>query len=183
LLESTRTLNGFQLSFGRPASAGGSTLIGYLLYRDEGIAGSPYTLIYNGTSRPEVTTFKVDGLETALTYSFQLFSLNTRFQSATPATLNLLIGTLPERPSRIRRADVIFVEGEITVEWDSPSNSGGVELIEYEIWIDDGAGDFSINSAPEETPAAGATSAVLSGLVTGNTYGIRMKATNLIGTG
>jgi hypothetical protein len=70
LLESTRTLHGFQLSFGRPASDGGSALIGYLLYRDEGIAGSPFTLIHNGTSQPEVATFIVEGLETALTYRF-----------------------------------------------------------------------------------------------------------------
>jgi hypothetical protein len=74
------------------------------------------------------------------------------------------------------------VAEEITIEWDEPSHAGGVELVEYEVWIDDGAGDFSANSAPAETVAAGDTSAVLSGLVTGNTYGFRMKAINLVGT-
>jgi len=181
LLESSRTLTGFQLSFGRPASDGGSALIGYLLYRDEGIAGSPYTLIFNGTSKPEVTTHAVEGLETALTYRFQLFSLNTRFRSATPATLELLVGTLPGRPRHLRRLDAPFVPEEIPVEWDAPSHAGGVALVAYEVWVDDGAGDFGGSADPAVTTDADASSEVLSGLVTGGTYGIRMKVTNLIG--
>ena len=49
---SSRTLDGFRLTFGRPASDGGSPHIGFLLYRDEGIAGSPFTLAFNGSSMP-----------------------------------------------------------------------------------------------------------------------------------
>lgn len=156
LLESSRALDGFLLVFGRPVSDGGSALIGYLLYRDEGIAGSPFTLIFNGTSRPEVATSRVEGLETALTYSFQLYSRNKIFRSATPATLQLLIGTLPSPPQRTRRAETAFVTGEITIEWDSPSQAGGVALGPYEVWLDDGAGDFSANVVPAVTAAAGA---------------------------
>jgi hypothetical protein len=70
LEESSRALEGFKLNFERPVSDGGSPHIGFLLYRDEGIAASPFTLIFNGSSKPEISAFTVTGLQTALTYTF-----------------------------------------------------------------------------------------------------------------
>jgi hypothetical protein len=67
------------LTFGKPTSDGGSPIIGYLLYRDEGVSGSPFTLIFNGTSKPEIVSFKVTGLLTGMTYSFKLYSVNKIF--------------------------------------------------------------------------------------------------------
>jgi len=53
--ESTRTLTTLDLMFQPDTSDnGGSPIIGYLLQRDEGIAGSPFTQIYDGTTRPEI---------------------------------------------------------------------------------------------------------------------------------
>lgn len=48
-IDSSRTLTSIVLKFTPNSNNGGSSVIGYELYRDEGIAGSPYTLIYNGT--------------------------------------------------------------------------------------------------------------------------------------
>jgi hypothetical protein len=45
----SRTLTSINLKFVPAAITGGSDIIGYLLYRDEGVSGSPFTLIYNGT--------------------------------------------------------------------------------------------------------------------------------------
>jgi hypothetical protein len=53
LVQSSRTLTSLLLNF-IPGSSGGSSIIGYLLYRDQGVSGSPFTLIYNGTGKPEV---------------------------------------------------------------------------------------------------------------------------------
>ena len=181
LLEATRSLEGFRLSFGRPASDGGSPLIGYLLYHDEGIAGSPFTLAFNGSSQPELAGFTVTGLRTALTYRFELYALNRVYRSAMPASLDLLVGTLPDRPLRIRRAEAAFVPGQIAIEWTAPGHTGGVDLVGYLVWLDDGAGDFSASLAPAASPAAGASGTVLSGLTTGLTYGVRMTAVNLVG--
>ena len=52
--ELTRTLTSIYLKFIPGASNGGSLITGYLLYRDQGVAGSPFELIYNGTKAPEM---------------------------------------------------------------------------------------------------------------------------------
>jgi len=45
----SRTLTSIALKFTPGTSNGGSLITGYLLYRDQGVAGSPFKLIYNGT--------------------------------------------------------------------------------------------------------------------------------------
>ena len=79
VIESARTLTSLLLSFGAPATDGGAPVIGYHLYCDQGIAGSPLTLIYNGTGAPEIISFEATGLTTALTYSFELQAVNKIF--------------------------------------------------------------------------------------------------------
>lgn len=98
LVAYSRTLTGFQLSFGAPTSAGGAPLLGYVLYQDEGIAGSPFGLIFNGTTMPEIISYKVSNLTTALNYTFKLYAANQRFVSTTPAILELQAGTLADKP-------------------------------------------------------------------------------------
>jgi hypothetical protein len=56
-VEATRTLSSILLTFAPDVDDGGSSIIGYLLYRDEGVSGSPFSLVYNGTGRPEVIQF------------------------------------------------------------------------------------------------------------------------------
>jgi hypothetical protein len=184
LLETTRTLDGFELAFGSPASAGGAPLIGFLLYRDQGVAGSPETLAFNGSSKPEVKRHFVGGLETGLTYHFTLYALNKIFASATAATLSPLVGTLPGRPLLLRRAVEAYTAGVLPLEWDAPSDTGGLELVRYEIFRDDGAGDFGASPSPALSPAAsGGTGASLAALAAGTTYGLKVRAVNAVGHG
>ena len=46
-----RTIDSVKLLFVPDADTGGSPIIGYKLWRDEGLSGSPYSLIYDGTDR------------------------------------------------------------------------------------------------------------------------------------
>lgn len=45
-----RNLDSFEFMIQPGASDGGSPVVGYLLYMDEGITGSPYHLVFNGTN-------------------------------------------------------------------------------------------------------------------------------------
>ena len=63
-IESTRTLTSIELKFTPHADNGGSSIIGYELYRDEGVAGSPFSLVYNGTGKPEIITYVQKDLTT-----------------------------------------------------------------------------------------------------------------------
>ena len=41
-----------------------------MLYMDQGVAGSPFTLIYNGTGSPQIINFNVTELMTGHYYNF-----------------------------------------------------------------------------------------------------------------
>ncbi len=45
------------------------------------MAGSPFTLIYNGTKAPEMILYNVTGLMTGHYYNFKLFSMNEIYVS------------------------------------------------------------------------------------------------------
>jgi hypothetical protein len=97
----------------------------------------------------------------------------------------VIIGTLPAPPQLVRRViidAVNFVDGELTIEWDYPSHTGGVDLTSYEVRLDDGAGDWSGSSAALATPGPEDLSLTIDGLTTGTTYGIKMNAITPIGS-
>lgn len=86
---SSRTLTSIDLEFEAPADDGGSPITGYQLWRDQGISGSPFEMIYDGTGKPEMLIFSARELITSLTYTFKLFSMNKIFLSETYASLVL----------------------------------------------------------------------------------------------
>jgi hypothetical protein len=100
LIEESRKLTSIELQFTKPISNGGSPITGYQLWRDEGIKGSPFELIYNGTDRPEMLSTTVTGLTTSFTYTFKLFSMNKIFLSETSADIEVKIGLVPNKPGQ-----------------------------------------------------------------------------------
>ena len=48
-----RTIDSVSLLFTPDADTGGSRIIGYKLWRDEGLNGSPFSLIYDGSYRAQ----------------------------------------------------------------------------------------------------------------------------------
>ena len=46
-----RTIDTVTILFTPDADTGGSLIIGYKLWRDEGLSGSPYSLVYDGAGR------------------------------------------------------------------------------------------------------------------------------------
>ena len=51
--EEARTIDSVSLLFTPDADNGGSLITGYKLWRDEGLSGSPYSQIYDGTNRAQ----------------------------------------------------------------------------------------------------------------------------------
>ena len=52
--ENSRTLTSILLRFAPGTDNGGSDIVGYELWRDEGIMGSHLSITYDGLSRPEI---------------------------------------------------------------------------------------------------------------------------------
>jgi hypothetical protein len=96
--EDTRTLKSVELLFTKSDTDGGSRITGYQLSRDEGILGSPFEIIYDGTDRPEILLFNATSLVTSFTYTFKLYTMNTIFVSEEWAEIEILIGLPPSKP-------------------------------------------------------------------------------------
>ena len=65
-------MTGMRLWFTPDADTGSSDIIGYLLYRDQGVVGSTKTLIYDGTGSPEIIYNDQYNLTTGSDYSYEL---------------------------------------------------------------------------------------------------------------
>jgi len=137
--EASRTVSSINLKFVPGASNGGSLITGYLLYRDQGVAGSPFTLIYNGTTYPEIIFFNVTELMTGHIYNFKLYSMNVIYVSTLFGSAQILIGTVPAQPKKAEFVSSSLSGKSITVTWDEPTYTGGIPIIRYDLWIDDGA--------------------------------------------
>lgn len=79
--DALRTIDSLTLQFIPNLNDGGSSIKGYKLWRDEGLSGSPFNLIYDGTNRPGMINYVDKGLQTSLTYMYRLYSMNTIFES------------------------------------------------------------------------------------------------------
>lgn len=89
-----------QLAFTHPDTDGGSRVTGYSLMGDEGVFGSPFELLYDGTNRPELLTVNVTNLVTSLTYTFKLTAHNAIYQSVESSSIIVKIGLPPGQPSQ-----------------------------------------------------------------------------------
>ena len=181
--EEARTIDSVSFLFTPDADNGGSLITGYKLWRDEGLSGSPYSQIYDGTDRAQIIHF-TDKVQTSLEYTYRLYSMNAIFQSNNYGELTLKIGLAPSKTGKPISSEASFAEETIDLEWTISENYGGWPIQTFEIWVDDGAGTW-----PESPISLDASiidldnlSYQLTGLTGGSTYGVRISATNAIGT-
>lgn len=118
--DALRTINSVTLHFVPNANDGGSAIKGYKLWRNEGLAGSPFNLIYDGTNRPGMINYVDGGLQTSLTYTYRLHSMNTIFESSQYAELILKIGLPPSMPGKPLFKSSSFDAGTITITFEKP---------------------------------------------------------------
>lgn len=177
--ELLRTLTSIGLTFTPDADDGGSSIIGYELWRDEGIAGSPYSMIYNGTGKPEQIQYVAMDLTTGLSYRFKLYSRNAIYRSAQSNIEVVLIGTVPGKPSKPAYVSSSVALTNIKVSWTAPSYTGGSAITSYNLWIDDGAGNWPATPITHSTLSNLAYT--FTGLTVGTTYAIKVQTVNAVG--
>jgi len=177
IIDSSRTKTTCTVKWTQPVTNGGSQIIGYILRRDDGIAGSAYTTVYNGVNIPQRFSYVLTGLVTGRTYNIQIVSVNSVGESATAGTATLLAGT---KPSKIDT--VTFVSsansGKISISWTQPVDNGGIAITKYKLYISQvgsalGAGTDYTNLVT--------LSNEFTGLTGGTLYQIAVSSVNTIG--
>ena len=136
-----RTIDSVSLHFTPDADTGGSLITGYKLWRDEGLSGSPFSLIYDGSKQAQLIDF-TDKVQTSLEYTYRLYSINSIFQSSTYGERVVKIGLKPSQPGKPKVLNASFSAKTINLGWVKSDSDGGWPILTYEIWIDDGAGIF-----------------------------------------
>lgn len=179
----SRGSNTLYLKFSPGASDGGSRITGYQLYRDEGIAGSPFKQI--ATVPSEQILYNATSLITGREYTFRLYATNAAHKS-TEDTKSWIIGVAPGKaqdPSLVSssRGTVGGNTGTIKVQWKATETASGLSIKQYLLYIDNqGGGTFA--------PAIVHTDLdnlqyEFTGLADGAEYGVKIQAENAIGIG
>jgi hypothetical protein len=83
-------------------------------------------------------------MTTGQTYNFKLYSKNIIYLSPSSIPLSVLVGTVPGQPSKPEYVSSSFTIPRITVKWRAPSYTGGNAITSYNLWIDDGAGNWPV---------------------------------------
>ena len=178
----SRETSSLYLKFIPNADTGGSPIIGYKLYADQGVSGSPYSLIAEVAA--EQVLYNVTGLITGLTYSFQLHSKNAAHESLAHSA-SYTVGVVPDKANEpylnsSSRGDVGGTTGIIAIQIVALPETPSLPVIKYLLYIDDGAGNFT--TVVEHTDLTNLTYE-FTGLSDGQEYGIIIQAENDIGKG
>jgi hypothetical protein len=88
----SRGTDKFYLQFIAPSSDGGSPIIGFRLYRDEGVSGSPYSMLTDVYASQILYTST--GLIAGLTYSYKLSAYNSVHETLS-SPIQYVAGTVP----------------------------------------------------------------------------------------
>jgi hypothetical protein len=140
---------------------GGSPIIGYAYSIDN--AAGPYTDI------PYSSPFEIGELTNGTTYTLYIKAKNAIGYSVNPASITLTPATVPDPPTL---DPAVTSDMMISIAFTSPANDGGSPVTGHKYSVDGG----SYNTVmPSNSPL------VLTGLVNGQSYTVRMKATNSLG--
>jgi hypothetical protein len=118
---------------------GGSTILSYDLWRDDGDSGDYVSLFF--TDRIIATSFTDLQVETSLVYRYKYRCLNVNGWGEFSDPGYLYAANVPAQSTTPSR--VSFDSSQITVQMYAPEDTGGDDVITYELHRDDG----TVNSA------------------------------------
>ncbi|MHA1393499.1 MAG: fibronectin type III domain-containing protein [Promethearchaeota archaeon] len=130
------------LAWNAPAYNGGSTISGYVVYKQE----NGGTWVEAGTTSAAQLTFTANGLTNGLYYNFKVAAYNNGSRTATPGgeganstSVNARPITVPGAPENLQ---VILIASQtVQIQWSQPSFTGGVGVIIdgyviYGVWVE-----------------------------------------------
>ena len=167
-LSATRGDTEVALSWSAPASDGGATVTGYVVYQSTDDA------TFTSVATPSGTSHTVTGLTNGTTYYFKVAAVNSVGTGSQTSSVSAVPATVPGVPQSLSgtRGDT-----QVALSWSAPSSDGGATVTGYVVYQSTDDATFTQAATPS------GTSHTVTGLTNGTTYYFKVAAVNSVGTG
>lgn len=134
---------------------GGSAVLGYALYTDDGISGGSWMELDGYSALYTSNTYSItQNVKAGSTYTFKVMAKNKWgwgvFSDTSSTNGQILAATTPSQvPTATTSID--GATGGVTIVWTAPSSNGGVTISAYKIEIQSNAGAWNIDASCDGT--------------------------------
>ena len=156
------------VSFTAPTSSGGSPLRNYEYSTDDGLTWTPRNP--QSTQSPAI----IAGLVNGTTYKVRLRAVNSAGPGAASMAVSVTPVTTPNAPTGLSATPG---NGQASIVFVAPASTGGAQISNYEYSTNNGT------TWVARTPASTTSPVVITGLVNGTTYQVKLRAVNTAGPG
>ena len=123
------------------------------------------------------SSYTFSNLARGVRYDFEVAAVNSEGQSPWSTTRSAATATVPTAVRDLTVQNYSSDSGSLSVDWNSPSSSGGANVSGYTVrWRPTAGSTWS-------SATTGSTSYRISGLVAGTDYTVEVFATNVVGAG
>lgn len=150
---------------------GGSAILNYNIYIDDGNAGAFGSAINNGLSLTYDTSSLT--LTAGLTYRFKYSAVNSQGEGPLSDGVAILLAQTPSAPQTLTRVEVTtLAAGNIKVTWQAPASDGGSTISGYNVYL---SGKLLYQAKNTEY------NYTFYGLTVGTSYSVGVSAVNVVG--
>ena len=168
----TQSTTEIDLSWGAPASDGGCSVTGYIIYYE--LADSPgFSTLYDGRYISHLLNYAVIRpiISASKSYRFKIQSRNCGYYSDN-VTISVKAAGVPDVPTSLKVSSILSTTSVI-ISWTAPASNSGSAIMYYTI--------YKNNAALGTVAGSSTTTYTLVGLTLGNSYKLEVTATNEIG--
>lgn len=161
----TPTNAALTVTWGAPASNGGSSIMAYTVNADDGTT----TTTCDWTSGP--LTCDVVGLDNGTSYSVTVVATNAAGDSVASSAVSATPRTTPDAPDA---PDVTVANHSLVVSWTAPVSDGGAAITQYVVTATAGSS--------VKTCTTSSLTCTVTGLTNGTEYSVTVSASNVAGS-
>jgi predicted phage tail protein len=168
------------LTWGAPASDGGSVITGYNVYEGTSAGGESTKPVNSSPLAATARGYTVSGLKNGTRYYFKARALNTLGTSPPSNEASAVPRTEPGAPGSLK---AVAGNAKVTLSWTPPASDGGSPVTGYDVYEGTKPGGESTKPVNSSPISSSAKSYGVSSLKNHTKYYFKVKAINSVGIG